>query len=104
MQQQYPICVKQKIFNFQGYFLKSEEKERVVFAKQGLTTFASQITAPTWIISATRASASFVHCTVGENLIREGPSWIILTIAHRVQTTKKPSPDPQEEKQLTMVI
>ena len=35
-----------------------------MFAKQGLTTFASQITAPTWIISATRASASFVHCTV----------------------------------------
>ena len=68
-----------------------------MFAKQGVTTFASQITAPTWIISATRASASFVHCTVGENLIREGPSWIILS--HRVQTTKKPSPDPQEEKQ-----
>ena len=35
-----------------------------MFAKQGVTTFASQITALTWIISATRASASFVHCTV----------------------------------------
>ena len=74
-----------------------------MFAKQGLTTFASQITAPTWIISATRASASFVHCTVvcppdqGRALV----DYIITpaTIAHRVQTTKKPSPDPQEEKQ-----
>ena len=99
--------LNEKIFNLQGYSLKSEEKERVVFAKQGLTTFASQITAPTWIISATRASASFVHCTVGKtDQGRALVDYIITpaTIAHRVQTTKKPSPDPQEEKQLTMVI
>ena len=69
-----------------------------MFAKQGLTTFASEITAPTWIISATRASASFAHCTVGENLIREGPLWIILSHRRQSHTVCKQPKSPLQTR------